>query len=179
MMNHLPFENWLLDDIDLSDEQKQMLQSHLRECNRCMDLKDRWLQVDRRLQSVQTTSPADGFSARWKAGLDARWANLHHQQVHRWLFILSVLGLLTFSLIMINILRTTSLMDWLFAAFDTVSGFFDWWDQLRQALFSVFALFPPFVSMILTILIVSMLCVLTLVWILSLWRIYRRGNYMV
>jgi len=67
-MNHRPFEDWLLNDMPISPEQKRELDSHLRTCSYCSAL----LETGKALSSVKTVSPAVGFTSRFQARLAAR-----------------------------------------------------------------------------------------------------------
>jgi len=67
-MNHRPFEDWMLDDTDLTPEQKLELQAHLRVCAQCAALTD----VNLVLREARVISPAAGFTARFHVRLTAQ-----------------------------------------------------------------------------------------------------------
>ncbi|GAB4505473.1 MAG: hypothetical protein Fur0043_24690 [Anaerolineales bacterium] len=64
-MNHRPFEDWLLDDLVLSPEQKRELNIHLRTCKSCTALAE----ANLALRAARVAGPAPGFSARWQERL--------------------------------------------------------------------------------------------------------------
>ena len=64
-MNHLPFENWLLNDMPVTLEQQRELELHVRKCSYCSALAE----TGRMLKSTKMVSPAAGFTARFQARL--------------------------------------------------------------------------------------------------------------
>ena len=67
-MDHRPFEDWLLDNKDLTINEKRQLDDHLRTCHSCTALAE----VDLALKSVRVTAPATGFTDRFQVRLAAR-----------------------------------------------------------------------------------------------------------
>lgn len=61
-MNHLPFEDWLLDDLPLTPEQERELQTHLRLCNSCTTIARSNLALHSRLLAA----PLPGFTQRFQ-----------------------------------------------------------------------------------------------------------------
>lgn len=71
-MNHQPYENWILDEPRLSEEEKRDLSHHLRECPDCTRLSNGWASVQRTIQASQMKpAPAD-FTGKWSASLARR-----------------------------------------------------------------------------------------------------------
>ncbi len=66
-MNHQPFEDWLLKEQPLTDEQQGQLQAHLRACLACAALRE----VDLALAAARPVAPARGFRARFQVRLAA------------------------------------------------------------------------------------------------------------
>jgi len=88
-MNHQPFETWLLEDQQLSIEQKRELDTHLRTCLHCTALADTGLA----LRTPRMAAPAPGFTARFQKRLEAQ--RLAERRKRVWgviLFILAGLG---------------------------------------------------------------------------------------
>jgi len=89
-MNHRPFEDWLLDNQALTNDQKRQLNTHMQTCRSCAALGE----VNLALKSARVAAPAAGFADRFQVRLIAR------KQALRWrnfwgftLLTLSVLGL--------------------------------------------------------------------------------------
>ena len=69
-MNHRPFEDWLLNDMPITTEQKRELDMHVRGCPYCTAL----VETGMALKTVKKASPQTGFAARFEARLAARKA---------------------------------------------------------------------------------------------------------
>ena len=71
-MEHQPFKAWILDDENLSDEEKVQLSEHLAVCPECEQLSEN---LNAALQAIRVApemaAPA-GFTQRWSASLAAR-----------------------------------------------------------------------------------------------------------
>ncbi len=66
-MVHQPFEDWLLNDEQLTPNQERDLRLHLRDCLACTAL----ARGNLTLRSAPVTSPPDGFAPRFQARLAA------------------------------------------------------------------------------------------------------------
>ena len=82
-MNHRPFEDWLLEDRPLSDQEQRELQLHLHGCRSCASIAESNLA----LHSTRWTSPPVGFADRFNERL-ARW-----RRRQRWYQLLGTLVL--------------------------------------------------------------------------------------
>jgi hypothetical protein len=90
-MDHQPFETWILEDQSLTLEQKRKMDAHLRTCSSCLALTE----VNLALKSVKMTSPAAGFTDRFKLRLETKKQDLRQRNI--WGFIVltfSVIGIL-------------------------------------------------------------------------------------
>jgi len=67
-VNHLPFEEWLLNDTPVTPEQKRDLDLHLRTCSYCSAL----VETGRMLSNPKMAVPAAGFTARFQIRLAER-----------------------------------------------------------------------------------------------------------
>ena len=90
-MNHLPFEEWLLNDMPVTPAQQRELESHLRNCAYCAALAE----TGRMLQTARMASPLTGFTERFQARLAQRKiAERRRMRMGTVLFILGGLALL-------------------------------------------------------------------------------------
>ena len=90
-MNHQPFEDWLLDDQNLTPEQERDLQSHLRLCSSCSAIAESNLA----LHTAKMVSSPPGFTDRFKTRLvHRRSEQLRRQIVGTLVLVLGGLGLL-------------------------------------------------------------------------------------
>jgi hypothetical protein len=67
-MNHRPFEDWLLDDQPLNEQEQRELQAHLHACTSCTAIAE----ANLALRSTRWVSPTAGFARRFSGRL-ARW----------------------------------------------------------------------------------------------------------
>jgi hypothetical protein len=90
-MDHRPFEDWLLDNLALTTDQKHQLDAHLRTCSSCSAIAE----VNMELKSVKAVAPADGFTDRFHLRLMARKQALRRRNVAGFfILVLSALSIL-------------------------------------------------------------------------------------
>jgi hypothetical protein len=91
-MDHRPFEDWLLENKRLTNNEKQQLNEHMRGCPSCSALAE----VDLALKSVRLATPAAGFTDRFQVRLETS-KKASRRKIFWGFFVLtvSVLGLLT------------------------------------------------------------------------------------
>jgi hypothetical protein len=71
-LNHLPYEDWLLDEATLNAGEKQQLRQHLQECAACQQLSVSLNGMEMELRAAPLVAPAAGFAGRWQARLQAQ-----------------------------------------------------------------------------------------------------------
>lgn len=76
-MNHRPFEDWLLEDQDLTPQQQRDLQTHLQGCTACSAIAGSNLA----LHSTRPAMPAAGFTERFNIRLAKRRREQSWRQV--------------------------------------------------------------------------------------------------
>jgi hypothetical protein len=169
-MNHRPFEDWLLEDQPLTLEQKRELQSHLRICTTCSAIAESNLA----LHSPSIVSPAPGFKDRFQIRLARRRSEQWWRQiVGTVVLVLIGLGLLYWLVSPIIQEALNAPADWI----TTVVGYFLFILTSLQVLSVVSTILlrviPTFVSP--TVLFVLSLVVsgISLLWIVSIWRVTR------
>jgi hypothetical protein len=81
-MNHQPYENMLLDDRQLTPDEKEKLAQHLEVCPQCTRLEQSLRALDHEFKGTEILAPAVGFSSRWQASLPA-WRKQHEREQTR------------------------------------------------------------------------------------------------
>jgi anti-sigma factor RsiW len=71
-MKHQPYEEWILQDDELSQEQRRKLDDHLSHCEQCASLDRAWRDLESRFAASKLVPPAPGFAARWQEHLAFR-----------------------------------------------------------------------------------------------------------
>ena len=169
-MNHQPFETWLLEEQNLTSEQKRDLQEHLRTCKYCTALSETGVA----LHSKKRVSPAVGFAARFEKRLVAQ------RVVDRRRRILGVISLFLGGLALLAILGGSTILSVVNSPAEWITlgiGYLLFIITSLQALTEMGAvlfrvipgLIPPFMWMV----IISSLAGLALLWTVSIWRFTR------
>ena len=170
-MNHLPFENWLLNDMPVTPEQQRELESHLRNCSYCSALAE----TGRMLKSTKMVSPAAGFTARFQARLLER--KIADRRRRLWGSVLFTMGGLAFLMWILTpyavsffaspALWISAIVGWLVFLGTTLLALVD----AGRVILNVIPNFmTPFAWMVL----LSMIAGLGLLWSVSIWRFTQR-----
>jgi len=69
-MKHQQYENWILMDEELNQEQQRDLHGHLKQCSQCQALYQASHQITHMFKTAPELAPAVGFSTRWLEHLD-------------------------------------------------------------------------------------------------------------
>ncbi len=69
-MKHQQYENWILMDEELGQEQQRNLHGHLKQCSQCQALYQASHQITHLLKTAPEPAPTVGFSTRWLEQID-------------------------------------------------------------------------------------------------------------
>lgn len=173
-MNHEPYENWILEDHELAQEEEQAMQAHLNNCPECKQLQQSWKGAHHQMRSLSMVSPRSGFSQRWRASLVERRAYQQKLQSRRFFMLLAALTIAILFLLFGVILATTSPVYWVVVLISTLFHLFFQVTQVSSSVLSWIYLLPVSIPVAFWIFLTSLLAVLSLVWTYSLWHIIRR-----
>ena len=169
-INHQPFEEWLLNDKNLTPAETRELDLHLRTCTNCTALSATGLA----LRSAPVASPAAGFTLRFQQRLAAR--KIAERRHKLWgMIILLVSGLFLIGWFTAPYLFAffSAPIEWMMAAIGfflfIVTSLFALTGVITVLLSMAAAFISPYVWMVL----VSTLAGLGLLWIVSIWRFSR------
>jgi hypothetical protein len=175
-MEHQPFENWIIDELELTPEQNEALAAHTKVCSHCRILQTSLEQVRVQIETSPAAIPSPGFSQRFQKNLEER--RLRQQLQIRRLFLFLVLGAgLSFFAWLAVIVSTTSPADLLVAGVQTITQLFVNFDVFQQTFLTVIKSVPIVVPLALWIAITCSFVFLSLVWAISVWRISFQGVY--
>ncbi len=169
-MSHQPFEDWILDPITLSADDRRALQAHLMECKQCQKLERRWIAVHQQLRTRRMAAPAAGFTARWQASLAERKAREHRRQAWKIFGFLFGGALFILLLLAVYSAATTTPAEWLIALARTYTSSTSMIDLANYAVQSWFSRTPIALNIALWIYMAITLCGLLMVWALIFWR---------
>ncbi len=174
-MNHQPFNSWLYEDAPLNPAQAEELKLHMQTCPDCTRQYEAWLNVRHMLKTAEVSRPQPGFSNRWLASLEARRLRQQRRQVRITILALAASVLIVLAGLITYFSLTSSLAD-LFASVIGAStqvavGFV----QIGEFFESLLRFLPPALTTAIWFIIASWICILCLAWVLSVWRISRKG----
>jgi hypothetical protein len=169
-MNHQPFEEWLLNDKNLTPAETRELDLHLRTCVYCTSLSATGLA----LRSAPVTSPAAGFTMRFQQRLAAQKIAERRRKLWGMIILLvSGIGLIGWFTAPYLLAFASEPVEWV----ATAIGYFLFIVTALQAFTEVMTVLlrmapgfiPPYVWMVL----ISTLAGLGLLWTISIWRFSR------
>ena len=169
-MNHRPFEDWLLNDMPITPEQKRELDAHLRTCTYCTAL----VETGMALKTVKKASPQPGFTARFESRLAARKAaDRRRRYLGSILFTAGGFALLIW-------LASPYLSRFFSAPASWISVVVNWIvflvttvQALGQAGSVFIKVIPDFLSPFALMILLSAVAGISLLWTISIWRFVR------
>jgi len=171
-MNHLPFEDWLLNSVPITLEQQHELDLHLRDCSYCAALAE----TGRLLNSARMAMPTGGFTTRFQLRLAER--KLMDRRKRIWGSLLFTVGGLTLLLWFLQ----PYLLSFLSSPAGWVSAAVSWLVFIGTTIFALFeaglvilSVLPNFMPPFIWMMIISTVAGVTLLWSVSIWRFAQRG----
>ena len=169
-MNHQPFEEWLLNDKNLTSTEKRELDLHLRMCTHCTALSATGLA----LRSANVVAPAPGFVMRFQQRLIAQ--KIAERRRKLWgmvVLILGGMGLFGWFAAPYLYAVITSPVEWITATI----GYFLFVVSSLQALTEVMTvllrILPDFIPPYMWMVFISALAGVGLLWTISIWQFSR------
>lgn len=116
-MNHQLFENWLLSEDPLPEDDARALRDHIMDCDQCSELEDAWLDVASLFAEVPEVEPAPGFVNRWQTTLatEKAAARVMRQRWQSWILLVVIANAAAVTLLLmgIELFQTyASVTDW-------------------------------------------------------------------
>jgi hypothetical protein len=170
-----PFEDLILRDSALSEEEKTSLESHLLTCVRCCQLQAGWATARKEIQTAPEHHPAAGFSHRWAASLPERRFKAQQQQVKKFLRYLIGITLISFIGLVITVLIGTSPLELLSGALHTGMVVFLYGKHIQNLLLVTMHSVPLILPVTLWILITTGFCLTVFVWGGTMYRYVIKG----
>jgi predicted anti-sigma-YlaC factor YlaD len=171
-MNHLPYEEWLLSDEPLNQEQQAQLTEHLSSCESCRQIANAWKSVASAIRVTPEAMPTPGFTHRWQTRQMQRRTAQHSRIT--WIVLLLCTGgalaaLLGLALPQVggfptpvemasSLLHTTTL---LLASFQDIGDVFS----------AIFTHFPLGVPILLWMIVTMSVAVWGVIWFVFIWRL--------
>jgi hypothetical protein len=169
-MNHQPFEDWLLNDMPITHEQKRELDLHVRTCAYCGALAETGIA----LKLVKKAAPQPGFSNRFQMRMAAR--KLAERRRRAWGAVLFTAGGLALLMWLVSPYLATFLSapaTWISALVEWVVFIITTIQALAQAGSVLLQVAPAFLSPFAWMILVSAFAGISLLWSISIWRFVR------
>jgi hypothetical protein len=169
-MNHQPFEEWLLNDKNLTPTEKRELDLHLRTCVHCTALSATGLA----LRSTNVVGPAAGFTVRFKKRLAAQ--KIAERRYRLWgmmVLIVSGLGLLGWLTAPFLFAFLSSPVEWITSAISYFLFVLTSVQAITQVMTVLARIMPDLIPPYMWMVIISALAGFGLLWTISIWRFSR------
>ncbi|GAP14255.1 putative zinc-finger [Longilinea arvoryzae] len=175
-MNHPPFSTWLYEDCQLTPSQAEELKLHLQTCPDCRQQRDAWLNVRHMLRTAKPVEPRPEFARRWQVSLAERRAQKQRRQVRVTILSLSGAVLVLLLGLIAYFLATSSLADLFASVIGTSTQVAVGFMQVSDFINSLLHFLPPALSTAIWFILTSWICLLSFVWVFSIWRITHKGD---
>jgi hypothetical protein len=169
-MNHQPFEDWLLNDKNLTSPEKRELDLHLRTCAHCTALSATGLA----LRSANVFTPAAGFTVRFQQRLAAQ--KIAERRRRLWGMIVLLVagsGLLGWFAAPYVYAFISSPAEWISAAIGYLLFVVTSFQALSQVMTIFARVLPDFIPPYVWMVVLSALAGFGLLWTISIWRFSR------
>jgi hypothetical protein len=170
LMNHQPFEEWLLNDKHLSPIEKRELDAHLRDCKHCTALTETGFA----LRSARVVAPVPGFALRFQQRLAVQ--KIADRRRRLWGLIVLVLtgaGLAGWVTAPYISAIAASPVEWLTTVVGYVLFLFMSVQAFSEAFLVLARIVPGFIPPYVWMMIISAVAGLGLLWTISIWRFAR------
>ena len=169
-MNHLPFEEWLLDETPVTPDQQRELDLHLRTCASCVAL----VETGRMFNNTKIAAPAVGFTARFQTRLaEHKIAERRRKLLGAFLFTLGGLVLMLWFVEPYLVSFFASPATWI----SMIVGWLVFLGTTLLALLDaglvILSVIPNFLPSFAWLVLLSMFAGAGLLWTVSIWRFVR------
>jgi predicted anti-sigma-YlaC factor YlaD len=174
-MEHQPFQTWITTELPLQPEQKEELNAHLTICEDCRRLQQNWNALATQLSTPVFAEPAPGFTTRWRSNLAERRERQRQIQVHRTLTILIVGAAVSLTALLAYVFSIYSPSDILIGLLKSGTEALIGASDIRQTATFILNSVNPVLPLTIWIIFSSILSLLSIAWVTTLWRISTQG----
>jgi hypothetical protein len=169
-MNHQPFEEWLLNDKNLTPAEQRELNLHLRTCTYCTALTETGLA----LRSAPVASPAAGFTLRFQERLAVQKVAERRRKLWGvFVLLISGVGLLGWFTAPYLIGFLSAPVEWITATIGYLLFLITSVEALTDMITVFFGILQNFIPPYVWMVIASALGGFGLLWTISIWRFSR------
>lgn len=175
-MDHYPFKSWILDEIELDQEQRRRLEEHLAVCPQCAQLSRSLNTALQTIRSAPEMAAPPDFTRKWVASLEARRREQEKKQARTLTIVLASTALIVALVSLYIFLPELSLISMAAGTISAVVGVLNGFQQAVEFIVGTFQKLSPS-TVIISALILSgwiILAVFTLG--LSIWKLAFRKS---
>lgn len=174
-MDHQPFEEWIFEQKERTNESSIKLNQHLLECDQCTKMQSAWDQVETLLFQTPMVAPASGFTQRFATRMEMNKEVLLKKQAIKTLIgVGMILIIITLILGAIFFLSYTT-GELIVGAVSTFTGFVQAFINLRAMVFQFFNNLPPIAIIFGWIMLIVWGIILTPLWGFTVWKVSKQG----
>ncbi len=174
-MNHQPYENWILDELQITPQEQDSLNQHLKECPECFKLSHSWNKVQTQLTSAPVKPAPDGFMRRWKTDFAARQVAQERRQARTLLISLASGAVAVAIALAVILLPDFSFISMTVGFLTTIVKIFSGIESLWSVVSNIVASAPTITLVIGGLLIAGWISLAAFIWGISIWRITTKG----
>ena len=171
-MNHKKYEEMILMPEALAPAEREEVKQHIASCEACRKLSLQWQKAQRLLNKpLPIAAPAPGFSARFALSIEKRKEAEQQQQLHRFISILMismVVAILAFAAIYFSTNSPETIIKNIVGASAQLLFF---WESMKAILSTVSGFLPAVLLIPFLLTTASVMCTLTLLWLVSIWKL--------
>ena len=174
-MDHLPFEDWILDKNEMNNKDRNELNQHLLECNQCLELKNSWNQVETLLFQTPMVAPSAGFSERFSVKMAIKKEEVQRKQSIKTLIAVGLTLFIITLLLVVLMVITYSAGEMIVGAVSTFTGFVQSFINFRNSALQIINNLPPILIIAGWLLLIVWGIILTPIWGITVWKVSKQG----
>jgi hypothetical protein len=172
---HQQIEDLIFSGKSLTSAEQTILGEHLNSCPGCNTLYHSWKEIHAQIQYEQVIYPSANFIENWNLLLDNRKIHASTMQARRML-LFSLIGTVLALLVAIALtIVLTSPADLIIGLVKSLNSFILFINLINTFSTMVFEVIPLIIPFYYTLVITSTFCLLTLLWVFSIWRLSKQG----
>jgi len=177
MTLHSHFEDLIFSGKSLSSKEQSSLIEHLDGCLECTALYRSWQSIHRQIDAAQMKYPSPNFREKWGFDLENRKMLARTMQARKMLLFSFTGTALSLLIAFVFTLVLTTPADLIIGLVKSLNNLVLLINLLRTFSLTIFQIIPPIIPLYYMLVFTSTFCMLTVLWIYSLWQISAQGVY--
>ncbi len=174
-MNHQPYETWILDDVELTGDQRHQMDMHLKDCSECRRLADGWHSAVKVIQTSPEVTLKAGFTRRFMDSLPERKVRRQRSLARRLFWGLSISAGAALMTGMGFLLTLNSPITWIVNSVNAVLDLASTFTVIQSTLQSWLNVIPLPLTLLLALAVLSWFSLIGSAWVFTMWKINQQG----